>query len=94
MKSQTALGLLYAIILSSGALLLSACSMTPDETYKKSQMTKPLDYPPDLVVPVANKRFSVPSPDTAPVSTPILLPESPPVSRKPANKRGDDGHSH
>jgi len=93
MSSRTALGLLYAVMLSSGTLLLSACSTTPDETYKKSQMTKSLDYPPDLEVPVTNKRFSMPIPGSSPISTPIPLPTSPPASRKPpASQRG--GHSH
>lgn len=42
---------------------LIGCSTTPDETYKKSQMTRSLDYPPDLVAPTVNKRFSVPQSD-------------------------------
>jgi len=52
--------LLSAMVFSLGGMLLSACSTTPDETYKKSQMTKALDYPPDLVAPTINERFSVP----------------------------------
>jgi len=52
--------LLFAVIFSLGGVLLSGCSTTPDETYKKSQMTKALDYPPDLVAPIINERFSVP----------------------------------
>jgi uncharacterized lipoprotein len=52
--------LLSAVVFSVGGMLLSGCSTTPDETYKKSQMTKALDYPPDLVAPTINERFSVP----------------------------------
>jgi len=52
--------LLSAVVFSVGGMLLSGCSSTPDETYKKSQMTKALDYPPDLVAPTINERFSVP----------------------------------
>jgi len=67
--------LLAAVVFSVGGMLLSACSTTPDETYKKSQMTKALDYPPDLVAPTINERFSVPqaateqdAPNAAPAS--------------------------
>ena len=85
--------LLSAVVFSLGGMLLSGCSTTPDETYKKSQMTKALDYPPDLVAPTINERFSIPSPGSTPVSTPMPLPASPPASRQPpASKRG--GHSH
>ena len=52
--------LLSAVVFSMGGMLLSGCSTTPDETYKKSQMTKALDYPPDLVAPTINERFAVP----------------------------------
>jgi len=51
---------LSAVVFLMGGILLSGCSTTPDETYKKSQMTKALDYPPDLVAPTINERFSVP----------------------------------
>ncbi len=90
-KSSPAL-LLAVTMASVGGLLLSGCSTTPDESYKKSEMSKPLDYPPDLVAPVTNKRFSVPSPDAPPISTPIISPETVPVPHKRANERG--GHSH
>ncbi|MBL1260213.1 MAG: hypothetical protein COB33_006760 [Thiotrichaceae bacterium] len=52
--------LLSAVVLSFGGMLLSGCTTTPDETYKKSQMTTALDYPPDLVAPAINERFAVP----------------------------------
>jgi len=52
--------LLSAVVFSMGGILLSGCTTTPDETYKKSQMTKALDYPPDLVAPTINERFAVP----------------------------------
>ncbi len=52
--------LVPAVILSLVAVLLTGCSTTPDESYKESQMTKRLDYPPDLVAPTINQRFSVP----------------------------------
>ncbi len=90
-KSSPAL-LLSVVMVSVGGLLLSGCSTTPDESYKESEMSKPLDYPPDLVAPVTSKRFSVPSPDAAPISTPISFPETVPAPRQRANERG--GHSH
>lgn len=93
-KNRVKSGLLPAMVLAivSGSLLLVGCETTPDESYKKSQMTRPLDYPPDLVAPVTNERFSVPPPGSTPISTPVSVPETPRAPRKPANKRG--GHSH
>ncbi len=58
MNMKTAL--FPAVILSLAVILLTGCSTTPDESYKESQMTKSLDYPPDLVAPTLNQRFSVP----------------------------------
>ncbi|MCF6325277.1 MAG: hypothetical protein L3J89_13320 [Gammaproteobacteria bacterium] len=87
--------LLSVAMISASALLLNGCSTTPDESYKESQMTRPLDYPPDLVAPTINKRFSVPAPGLPAVSTPIILPETEPVRRKPSGQRGGQGgHSH
>ncbi len=85
--------LLAAAAISLGALLLNGCSTTPDESYKESKMTRPLDYPPDLVAPTLSERFSVPSPDAAPVTTPITLP-APSAPHKPASRGGGGGHSH
>ncbi len=61
--------LLSAVVFSLSGMLLSGCSTTPDETYKKSQMTKALDYPPDLVAPILNERFAVPPTDATDVSS-------------------------
>lgn len=64
MSVQTAL--LPVALGCMAAFLLAGCTTTPDETYKASQMTKALDYPPDLVAPTLSPRFSVP-PAAAPV---------------------------
>lgn len=69
--------LLSAVVFSLGGVLLSGCSTTPDETYKKSQMTKALDYPPDLVAPTLNERFAVPQ---ATVQKDVVV--APPTSDK------------
>ncbi len=84
--------LLSVVMLSVGSLLLSGCTTTPDESYKKAEMSQPLDYPPDLVAPVTSERFAVPAPGADPVTTPISLPEASPVPHRRSS--GGGGHSH
>ncbi|MDH5651085.1 MAG: outer membrane protein assembly factor BamC [Gammaproteobacteria bacterium] len=42
------------------AFLVVGCSSTPDDTYMYSDTTRPLEVPPDLVMPVANEDYSIP----------------------------------
>ncbi len=83
--------LLSVVTLSVVGLLLSGCTTTPDESYKKAEMTKPLDYPPDLIAPLTSERFAIPAADADPVTTPISLPETSPA---PHRRSSGGGHSH